>query len=140
MATLTPTLSLVSTDLSSDELNFSVTDSLTIKAPAQGISTFIANSGTTDPDVGANNIIVPPQGTDNVTYFYCRHTGLTGSGTTTTTVPVDVEETGDAGFARLGPGEWMYLPFCHNAGNVGIQFQVAAATAVLMEYAFFTKG
>jgi len=139
MATLTPTLSLVSTDLSSDELNFSVTDSLTIKAPAQGISTFIANSGTTDPDVGANNIIVPPTG-GVVTYFYCRHTGLTGSGTATSTALVDVEETGNEPFARLGAGEWMYLPFCHNAGNVGIQFQVAAATAVLMEYAFFTKG
>tara|TARA_R110000851_G_scaffold224349_1_gene377202 strand:+ start:242 stop:649 length:408 start_codon:yes stop_codon:yes gene_type:complete len=135
MATLTPTLSLVSTDLSSDELNFSVTDTLTVKAPSQGISTYIAAD-----NVGANNIVVPPQGADNVTYFYCRHTGLTGSGTTTTTVPVDVEETGDAAFARLGPGEWMYLPFCHNGGNVGIQFQVTTDTAVQMEYAFFTKG
>ena len=139
MATLTPTLTLVSTDVTSDELNFSVTDTITIKAPSQGISTFIANSGTTDPDVGANNIVVPPTG-GVVTYFYCRHTGLTGSGTATTTVPVDVEETGDAAFARLGAGEWMYIPFCHHAGDVGIQFQVTTATAVLMEYAFFTKG
>ena len=30
MATLTPTLTLVSTDVTSDELNFSVTDSLTV--------------------------------------------------------------------------------------------------------------
>jgi len=134
MATLTPTLTLVSTDLSSDELNFSVTDTITIKAPSQGISTYIAAD-----NVGANNIVVPPTG-GTVTYFYCRHTGLTGTGTETTIVPVDVEETGDAGFARLGPGEWMYLPFCHNAGNVGIQFQVTTDTAVLMEYAFFTKG
>jgi len=134
MATLTPTLSLVSTDVTSDELNFSVTDTITIKAPSQGISTYIAAD-----NVGANNIVVPPTG-GVVTYFYCRHTGLTGSGTTTTTVPVDVEETGDAAFARLGAGEWMYIPFCHHAGDVGIQFQVTTATAVLMEYAFFTKG
>ena len=128
MATLTPTLSLVSTDVTSDELNFSVTDTITIKAPSQGISTYIAAD-----NVGANNIVVPPTG-GVVTYFYCRHTGLTGSGTTTTTVPVD------AAFARLGAGEWMYIPFCHHAGDVGIQFQVTTDTAVLMEYAFFTKG
>lgn len=132
-STLTPTLTLVSTDLSSDELNFSVTDSISIKAPSQGISTYIAAD-----NVGANNIVVPPTG-GLVTYFYCRHTGTT-DGSTTSVVPVDVEETGDAAFARLGAGEWMYIPFCHHAGNVGIQFQVTTDTAVLMEYAFFTKA
>ena len=44
MATLTPTLTLVSTDATSDELNFSVTDSLTVKAPSQSISTVIATA------------------------------------------------------------------------------------------------
>ena len=134
MATLTPTLTLVSTDITTDELNFSVTDTLTVKSPSQGLSTYIATD-----NVGANNIIVPPTG-GTVTYFYCRHTGLTGTGTGTSTVPVDVEETGDAAFARLGAGEWMYIPFCHHAGNVGIQFQVTTDSDVLMEYAFWTKG
>ena len=133
MATLTPTLSLVSTDVTSDELNFSVTDTITIKAPSQSMSKFIAAD-----NVGANNIVVPATG-GTVTYFYCRHTGTT-DGTTASVVPVDVEETGDAAFARLGPGEWMYVPFCHHAGDVGIQFQVTTDTAVLMEYAFFTKA
>ena len=122
MATLTPTLTLVSTDLTSNELNFSVTDSLSV----------------TDPFRGMSNETVPPT-SGVVTYFYCRHTGTT-DGSTTTIVPVDVEETGDAAFARLGPGEWMYVPFCHHAGDVGIQFQVTTDTAVLMEYAFFTKA
>ena len=59
---------------------------------------------------------------------------------TTSTVPVDVEETGHAAFARLGAGEWMFIPFCHHGGDVGIQFQVAHASEVLMEYGYWTKG
>tara|TARA_R110000765_G_scaffold388055_1_gene480239 strand:+ start:417 stop:815 length:399 start_codon:yes stop_codon:yes gene_type:complete len=132
MATLTPTLTLASTDITSDELRFTVTDSLTVTAPSQGLSTYIAAD-----NVGANNIVVPA--TTAVTYFYCRHTGTT-DGVTESVVPVDVEETGDAAFARLGAGEWLFLPFNHHGGSVGIQFQVTTDTAVLMEYAFWTKG
>ena len=132
MATLTPTLTLVSTDAVLDELNFSVSDSLTITAPSQGLSTHIATA------TGGDNIVVPLTG-GTITYFYCRHTGTT-DGSTGTSQLVDVEETGDAAFARLGPGEWLFLPFCHHAGNVGIQFQVAHASEVQMEYAYWTKS
>ena len=38
MATLKPTLSLVSTDFSSDSLSFTVTDSLSVTAPSVGVS------------------------------------------------------------------------------------------------------
>jgi hypothetical protein len=133
MATLTPTLTLTSNDATTDQLAFSVTDSLSVTAPLQGLSKYVA-VGTT----GGNNIVVPATG-GTVTYFYCKHTGTT-DGTTTTTVAVDVEETGDAAFARLAAGEWLFLPFCHHAGDVGIQFQVATATNVMMEYAFWTKA
>ena len=131
MATLTPTLTLASTDAASDELNFTVTDELTIKAPSGSLSTVIADS------TGANNIIVPLTG-GVTTYVFIRHTGTT-NGTTTTTVQVDVEETGDAAFARLAAGEWMFLPFNHHAGNVGVQLQSTGAD-VQMEYAYWTKS
>ena len=131
MATLTPTLTIVSTDATTDELNFSVTDTLTVKAPAQGLSTIIADN------TGANNIIVPLTG-GITTYVFIRHTGTT-NGTTTTTVQVDVEETGDAMFARLAAGEWMFLPFNHHAGNVGVQLQSTGADDQ-MEYAYWTKS
>ena len=131
MATLTPTLTMVSTDATTDELNFSVTDTLTVKAPAQGLSTIIADN------TGANNIIVPLTG-GITTYVFIRHTGTT-NGTTSSTVQVDVEETGNEPFARLAAGEWMYLPFNHNAGNVGVQLQSTGAD-VQMEYAFWTKS
>jgi len=129
--TLNVTLTLASTDVSSDNLSMTVTDSLSVIAPSGGLSKINATA------TGGDNIIVPAS--TAIAYLFVRHTGTT-NGTTATAQLVDVEETGDAGFARLGPGEWMYLPFCHNAGNVGIQFQVTTDTAVLMEYAFFTKG
>ena len=132
MATLTQTLTLTSTDATTDQLAFSVTDSLSVTSPLQSMSKVVATA------TGGDNIVVPLTG-GTITYFYCRHTGTT-DGTTTTTQLVDVEETGDAAFARLGPGEWLFLPFCHHAGNVGIQFQVAHASNVQMEYAFWTKA
>ena len=132
MATLTPTLTLTSTDATIDQLAFSVTDSLSVTSPLQNMSKVVATA------TGGDNIVVPLTG-GTITYFYCRHTGTT-DGTTATTQLVDVEETGDAAFARLGPGEWLFLPFCHHAGNVGIQFQVAHASSVQMEYAFWTKS
>ena len=132
MATLTPTLTLTSTDATTDQLAFSVTDSLSVTTPIQSMSKVVATA------TGGDNIVVPLTG-GTITYFYCRHTGTT-DGTTATTQLVDVEETGDAAFARLGAGEFMFLPFCHHAGNVGIQFQVAHASSVQMEYAFFTKA
>ena len=132
MATLTPTITLTSTDATIDQLAFSVTDSLSVTSPLQNMSKVVATA------TGGDNIVVPLTG-GTITYFYCRHTGTT-DGTTATTQLVDVEETGDAAFARLGPGEFMFLPFCHHAGNVGIQFQVAHASNVQMEYAFFTKA
>ena len=132
MATLTPTLTLTSTDATTDQLSFSVTDSLSVTSPLQSMSKIVADN------TGANNIVVPSTG-GTITYFYCRHTGTT-DGSTTTTQLVDVEETGDAAFARLGPGEFLFLPFCHHGGDVGVQFQVAHASNVQMEYAFFTKA
>ena len=131
MATLTPTITLTSTDATIDQLAFSVTDSLSVTSPLQSMSKVVATA------TGSDTIIVPAN--TAIAYLFVRHTGTT-DGTTSSTVPVDVEETGDAAFARLGPGEWLFLPFCHHAGDVGIQFQVTTDTAVQMEYAFWTKS
>ena len=69
MATLTPTLSLVSTDATNDELNLTVTDDLTVVAPYTGVAK------TSVSTTGANNIIQPA--TDGQTYYvYVKHTGV----------------------------------------------------------------
>ena len=131
MTTLTPTLTLTSTDATTDQLAFSVTDSLSVTSPLQSMSKVVATA------TGSDTIIVPAN--TAIAYLFVRHTGTT-DGTTTTTQLVDVEETGDAAFARLGPGEWLFLPFCHHAGNVGVQLHVQHASVVQMEYSFWTKA
>jgi hypothetical protein len=131
MATLNTTLTISSNDATSDQLSFTLVDSLSITSPLTGLSKVIADT------TGANNIVVPSTG-GTITYFYCRHTGTT-DGTTTTTQLMDVEETGDAGFARLGPGEFMLIPFSHHGGDVGIQFQSVSGN-IQMEYAYWTKS
>ena len=129
MATLTPTLTLKSTDAFSDVLNFTVTDSLTTTATSQGLTTI----GVTN--VGANNII--QSATDGQTrYVFVKHTGTT-DGSTGTTETVNVELTGDVVFGKLASGEFCFLPV--GGHSLGVQLQSSSGT-VQCEYAFFTKG
>tara|TARA_R100001198_G_C5108821_1_gene137377 strand:- start:24 stop:416 length:393 start_codon:yes stop_codon:yes gene_type:complete len=130
MATLKPTLSLSSTDVSSDALSFSVTDTLTTGNPSKGISKINADN------TGGNNII-KPAGTATA-YIYIKHTGTT-DGSTATTNAVDVEDTDNVAFARLSAGEFMFLPYSKAGGSKGVQLQATSGT-VQVEYAFFTKA
>ena len=131
MATLKPTLTLNSTDAFSDVLNFSISDDLIVTAPSQGLSTIIATA------TGGNHIIIPT--TTSIVYLFVRHTGTT-DGSTGTSQLVDLENTDNEAFARLGAGEFLFMPFNHAGVSVGVQLQVAHASNVQLEYAFFTKG
>ena len=132
MATLTPTLTLASTDISSNEsLSLSVTDALTVGAPSQSLSTVIATN------TGGDNIIVPA-GTA-ITYLYVKHTGTT-DGSTATSQLVDIEDTDNVAFARLGAGEFAFFPANKAGGSTGVQLQVAHASNVQCEYMYFTKA
>jgi len=134
MATLTPTLTLASTDISSDTLSFSVTDSLTVAAPLVGISKIIATA------TGNASVIVPTS--TAIAYLYVKHTGTT-DGSTATVRQVDVEFTTDEAIARLSAEEFLFMPVHHAEANVGVQLHVqhsSTSDVVQMEYAFFTKG
>ena len=132
MATLTPTLTLTSTDVSTDSLALSVTDSLTVVAPLQAVSRINATAA------GGDNIIIPAS--TAISYLYVKHTGTT-DGSTGTAQLVDLEFTADnIAFARLGAGEFLFMPFNNAGASDGVQLQVAHASVVQMEYAFFTKG
>jgi len=131
MATLSPSLTLTSTDASSDVLSFTVTDALTVVAPSIGVSKINATA------TGNASIIVPA--TTSIVYLYVKHTGTT-NGTTATAQLVDIEFTTDEAIARLGAGEFLFMPISHAAADVGVQLQVAHDSVVQMEYAFFTKG
>ena len=129
MATLTPTLSLTSTDITSDLLSFSVTDSLSVTAPHKGLAK------TSVSTTGANNIIQPA--TDGQTYYvYVKHTGVDASGTAVTTT-LNIELTGDVVIGKLAAGEFMWMPV--GGHSLGVQLQASSGT-IIAEYAYFTKA
>ena len=129
MATLTPTLSLTSTDITSDLLSFSVTDSLSVTAPHIGLAK------TSVSTTGANNIIQPA--TDGQTYYvYVKHTGVDASGTAVTTT-LNIELTRDVIIGKLAAGEFMWMPV--GGHSLGVQLQASSGT-IIAEYAYFTKA
>ena len=128
---LVPTLTITDTTTFSDEISFSVTDSLTVKAPSSSLTTIIADT------TGANNIIVAAN--DNKqTWLFVRHTG-TSDGSASTSAHCDIELTGDVAVGTLKPGEWIFFPFCGNGGSVGVQLQ-AVGSAVQCEYAYWSDS
>ena len=129
MATLNVTLTLASTDLTSDALSMTVTDSLTTGQYAAGISR------TTVTNVGANKIIQPR--TDGQTYYlYVKHTG-TSDGSAATTETLNIELTGDVVFGKLAAGEFCFIPL--GGHSLGAQLQSSSGT-IVAEYAYFVKG
>ena len=130
MATLTPTLKLESTDVTSDTLSFSVTDSLTVVSPMVNISKITATT------TGRNTVIVP--NLDSPRYVYLKHTGLNSAGSSSGTDKVVVETADGTQILELKIGEFAFFPFY--AGAAGkLQLQTSANT-VQVEYAYFTRG
>ncbi len=129
MATLTPTLTLTSSDVTSDALALTVTDTLTTGQYVTGISRVTVDA------TGANNIIQPR--TDGQTYYlYVKHTG-TSDGSTAVTTTLNVELTGDVVIGKLAAGEFMWMPV--GGHSLGVQLQASSST-IVAEYAYFVKG
>ena len=133
MATLTPTLTLFSSDLSSEVLNLSVSDSLSITAPSMGISTLSSAVNFGD---GAG-VLIPEEDT-TINYVYIKHTGLAaGDGTTSETnvMEVDSDANSDGFRLSMGAGEFAFFPLLGAEG-----LRVSASTAVMIEFAYWSKG
>ena len=128
---LIPTLTIKDTTTFSDEINFSVTDSLTVKAPSSSLTTIIADT------TGANNIIVAANA-DKQTWLFVRHTG-TSDGSSSTSAHCDIELTGDVAVGTLKPNEWFFFPFCGNGGSTGVQLS-AVGSVVQCEYAYWSDS
>ena len=129
MATLTPTLTLTSTDATTDQLAFSVTDSLSVTSPTVGLSKVTVTTA------GASTIIVP--NLDATRYFYLKHTGVDSSGSAVTT-DIKVEEGDENWFSRLAPGEFLWVPLNRDGGQI-IQLETTGGT-IVAEYAYWTKA
>tara|TARA_R100001463_G_scaffold74595_1_gene128622 strand:- start:426 stop:788 length:363 start_codon:yes stop_codon:yes gene_type:complete len=120
MATLTPTLTLTSTDATSDSLSLSVTDALTVTDPSIGISRLTITT--------SDNQELVDEATSGVFYFYAKNTDSTNF--------VILQTTASVQYARLGPGEFAFLPVNDGAG---LEARADTASCVL-EYAYWKKG
>ena len=121
MATLTPTLTLASTDATSDTLNFTVTDSLTVSAAGNvGLSRVTITT--------ADDQELVDEAVSGVYYFYAKNTDSTNF--------VVLQTTASVQYARLSPGEFCFFPV---NDSVGLEARADTASCVL-EYAYFKKG
>ena len=120
MATLTPTLTLSSTDATSDELSFSVTDSLSVTAPLQSLAQVTITT--------ADDQELVDEAVSGVKYFFARNTDASNF--------VILQTTASVQYARLSPGEWCFFPINDGAG---LEARADTASCVL-EYAYWTKS
>lgn len=120
MGTLAATLTLSDSTTFSDAINFSVTDSLTTTAPAQGL--------TIQTITTADNQELVDEGTSGVFYFFSRNTDSTNF--------VILQTTASQQYARLSPGEFCFFPI--NDGN-GLEARADTGSCIL-EYAYWKKG
>tara|TARA_R100000234_G_C4921094_1_gene144182 strand:- start:299 stop:661 length:363 start_codon:yes stop_codon:yes gene_type:complete len=118
MATLTPTLTLVSTDLTSEALNLSVTDSLTISKAVQFKR--IATSTTSTSFAAAADY--------TKSYVYLKNTSSNSS----EIITIEKADSGDE-YMFLGAGEFAFFPW---ASSVDLFADAASGTPVL-EVAIF---
>ena len=147
MATLTPTLTLNSTDAFENQtINLSVTDSLTIEAPMTDISRM-----ATDDNIGNGAGIILAEATSTDTYFvYVKHTGLLASnGTSSSHASNDFitlsSADGDTDFIKLQPEEFAFFPlnpFDGSDGGTepgGLKVEAGSA-AVIVEFGYWKRS
>ena len=121
MATLNGTLTLASSDITSDTtFSMSVASSLTVTNPSVGLSRVVI---TTSDDQE-----LVDEGGSAISYFYAKNTDSTNF--------VILQTTASVQYARLSPGEFCFFPI--NAG-AGLEARADTASCIL-EYAYFTKG
>jgi len=120
MGTLKATLILKDSTTFSNELNFSVTDSLTTGTPSQSL--------TKKTITTADNQELVDNAESGVFYFYAKNNDSTNF--------VILQTTASEQYARLSPGEFCFFPV--NDGN-GLEARADTAS-IELEYAFFKKG
>tara|TARA_R100000900_G_scaffold47490_1_gene38194 strand:- start:378 stop:827 length:450 start_codon:yes stop_codon:yes gene_type:complete len=149
MATLTPTLTLSSTDTFADQpLSLSVTDSLTVEAPMTDISRM-----NTNDNLGYDAGVIIDETDANNYYVYVKHTGILASdGTSAANATADYITlgNGDADAASnmiiLYPGEFAFMPIQGNndttddGAEVGGLKVTAAGAAVQINYAYWKRS
>jgi hypothetical protein len=120
MATLNVKLVFTSSDVSSDALDLTHTDALTVGAPSVGISRL-----TLVGDASASTIF---ENNTTTTYVYLKNTDATNH--------IKYFNDTDDGFGILFPGEANFFAVIDNEG---LKVQANTGNCVL-EYAYWTKA
>ena len=115
MATLTPTLTLTSTDALTDELSFSVTDDLAVAQKVVGLSRVVTS--TSDLTLFASS-------TYSRSYVYLKNMD--------NSIAMDVDFGSTASF-NIKPGEFAFFPW-HASQNIVV---AADSGTPVLEYAIF---
>ena len=145
MATVTPTLTLASTNAFSDALSFSTTIDLTTTSPSAGIT----RVSTEENPFGEGAGVIIPEGTGQY-FVYVKHLGVLASdGTTASHASTDFVTLGDvdatAGLTiKLQPNEFAFFPMKEGDGSAGSGGDgglkvVKGGAAVMIEYAYFAR-
>ena len=146
MATLTPTLTLSSTDVFENQpLNLSVTDTLTVSAPMTDISRM-----NSDDNIGNGAGIILADLITDTYYVYLKHTGVLASdGVTAANAAADyiivTNADGDTDYIRLYPGEFAFFPLAPSDGSDGgieaggLKIEAASAE-VQVNYAYWKRS
>ena len=121
MATLTPTLTLVSTNASTDALSISVTDSLTVGNPAINVAR--QEVATT----GQFNILTAADNT-SITYVYVKNIDSTNV--------ITLKDDAGNSLIDLSPEEFAFFPVKDATGLEA----TANAAACVLEYGYWTKS
>tara|TARA_Y100000593_G_C4044926_1_gene206971 strand:- start:127 stop:480 length:354 start_codon:yes stop_codon:yes gene_type:complete len=115
MATLTPTLTLTSTDATTDQLAFSVTDSLSISKKVIGLSKV---------QLSTSDFVILAASSYTKSYIYMKNTD--------DSIVMTIQFGGNTAFF-IGPGEFTFFPW---SGGGDINATSASGTPYL-EYALF---
>ena len=129
MATLNATLTLSSTDASSDTLSLTVNDTLTIGPPSTGVSKVACEAST------GSVVALKPSGSANQ-YTYVKHTGYQADGTTATTNQLVIKFASTESL-RLAAGEFAFFP---TKSDVVVNAISSSSHVILIEYGYWTAA
>ena len=130
MATLVPTLTLSSTDIATDALSLSATDSLAVSPPIKNLfKKPVAVSG------GGNTTLVASSA--GIKYVYIKHTGKQSDGSTATTNRLIINfGGGTTPHLSLKAEEFAWFPVQASTEVVGIS---ASSQTITVECAHFKE-
>tara|TARA_B100000424_G_scaffold133896_1_gene101512 strand:- start:111 stop:476 length:366 start_codon:yes stop_codon:yes gene_type:complete len=121
MATLTPTLTLASTDYGSDSLNFTITKGLTVGEPTTGLSRQSIATGSAQDVLASNSAF---------SYLYIQNASSTNAAAF-----LQIKIGGNV-VVRLDVNEFAFIPIYS-----GLTVQAEAYTAAcVLEFAQFSKA